>query len=81
MGTPSYYGYVTFAAVYQDVDQTTTVRNGAAPSISGTSATPSVATASADFAAGDQGGGVGCGGCDTRFGLSFGAGSFCAIIS
>jgi hypothetical protein len=56
MGTPTYFGYVVYAAVYKDVDQITSVRNAVAPSISGTnSASPITASATADFVAGDQG--------------------------
>lgn len=56
MGTPNYFGYVVYAAVYENVDQTTTVRNGVAPSISGSSlSSPITASATANFVAGDKG--------------------------
>ena len=56
MGTSTYFGYVVYAAVYKDVDQTTTVRNAVAPPISGsTLASPITASTTANFTAGDQG--------------------------
>jgi hypothetical protein len=56
MGTPIYFGYVVYAAVYKDVDQTTSIRNAVAPLISGTAlASPITASTTADFVAGDQG--------------------------
>ncbi len=56
MGASIYFGYVVHAAVYKDVDQTTTVRNAVAPLISGTALpSPITASATANFTAGDQG--------------------------
>jgi hypothetical protein len=56
MGTSTYFGYVVYAAVYKDVDQTTSVRNAVAPLISGTAlASPITASATANFTAGDLG--------------------------
>ncbi len=56
MGTSTYFGYVVYAAVYKDVDQTTTVRNALSPNISGTAlASPITASTTANFTAGDQG--------------------------
>ncbi len=56
MGASTYFGYVIHAAVYKDVDQTTSVRNAVAPLISGTAlASPITASATANFTAGDQG--------------------------
>ena len=51
--TTPVYGFVTFAAVYQGVDQTTIVRNGASVLSSTTSSV--IATTTANIAAGDQG--------------------------
>lgn len=53
MGGSIIYGFVTFAAVYQGVDQTTIVRNGASLASSTTLSTS--ASAPATFTAGDQG--------------------------
>lgn len=53
MGATSYYGYVTYAAVYSDVDQSILIRNAVSPSISGTAS--NTATATANFTSGDQG--------------------------
>ncbi len=56
MGSPDYYGYVVYAAVYQNVEQTTTVRNAVSPNVSGSAdPTPITATTTANFTAGDQG--------------------------
>ncbi len=55
-GTETYFGYVVYAAVYQNVDQTTTVRNAVSPNISGSTLnSPTTASATAAFTAGDQG--------------------------
>jgi Bacterial Ig domain len=55
MGVADYYGYVVYAAVYKDVDQTTTVRNAVSPTASAATGSPITATTPANFVAGDQG--------------------------
>ena len=53
MGGSTIYGFVTFAAVYENVDQTQIVRNGA--SLEATTTTSTTASTTANFTAGDQG--------------------------
>ena len=54
MGGSNIYGFVTLAAVYQYVDQTTIVRNGVSLASSGTAST-TASLSTANFTAGDKG--------------------------